>query len=155
MSYHELRGDLFAAHLPAIGHGVNCAGRMARGIAVEFASRWPDMYRYYQDICEGGALHPGDVMPWHAPGIVVFNLATQEHWRKNATLEAISRSVQKAMDIAHHEGIRKLGIPRIGAGLGGLDWADVSAVIKPIAHDHPVALMVYEYDPATAQKART
>ena len=28
-----------------------------------------------------------------------------------------------------HDGIRRIGVPRIGAGLGGLEWCDVRAVL--------------------------
>lgn len=153
MSYEERKGDLFAANLPAIGHGANCAGRMARGIAVEFASRWPDMYAYYQEMCAKGAFRPGDVMPWHTPDIVVFNLATQAHWRTPAQFHAISRSVKGMLRIAESEGIPSVGLPRIGAGLGKLAWPDVAAVIKPIAEDSHVELIVFEFTPTTEQKA--
>jgi O-acetyl-ADP-ribose deacetylase (regulator of RNase III) len=135
-------GDLFAADLPAVGHGCNCAGAMGAGIATVFKKRYPAMYREYRQRCADGRFRLGDIFVWEAPEFVVYNLATQPRPGPTATLDAIDRSVRAALADAGSRGLTRLGIPRIGAGLGGLDWPDVQAVLNEAADESEVGLVV-------------
>jgi O-acetyl-ADP-ribose deacetylase (regulator of RNase III) len=138
-------GDLFdATELPALAHGCNCAGSMGRGIALEFRQRWPAMYEAYRKECEEGRFRPGDVFTWRAGDKTIFNLATQPLPRPSARLEYIERSLRKAIAIAEARDISLVGMPRIGVGLGGLDWADVKRVIEAIGSQTNTVLAVYE-----------
>lgn len=40
--------------------------------------------------------------------------------------------------------MKTVGLPRIGAGLGGLPWADVRALVASVGATTPVELMVFE-----------
>jgi O-acetyl-ADP-ribose deacetylase (regulator of RNase III) len=142
MPLHLIEGDLFELDVPALGHGNNCRGAMGAGIAVEFKRRYPDMYRAYRKRCLAGDFNLGDVFVWLAPDRVIYNLATQPVPEPSATLDAIERSVRAALDDAEQRGIRRVGIPRIGAGLGGLAWPDVESTLASVADDHPVELIV-------------
>ena len=138
----EVTGDLFRLGLPAIGHGCNCAGAMGAGIAREFKRRLPRMYREYWRRCQAGRFRLGDVFVWAADGLVVYNLATQPLPRPPASLDAIDTSVRAALGDAHQRGLTRLGVPRLGAGLGGLPWSDVRAVLDAAAVAAPVDLVV-------------
>ena len=131
----EKFGDLFDAPQPALAHGCNCTGGMGAGIAVEFRRRWPDMYDEYRARCLAGVFIPGDVFTWDAADRTVFNLGTQLTPQTPATLEAIGVSVGKMIDAAIWRGMHEIAIPRIGAGLGGLDWPDVKHAIEAITPD--------------------
>lgn len=49
------------------------------------------------------------------------------------------------MELALRDGVRKIAMPAIGAGLGGLIWADVRSVIDRVASAYPdVDLIVVE-----------
>ncbi|MCI0710371.1 MAG: macro domain-containing protein [Chloroflexi bacterium] len=138
-------GDLFATpDVDAYAHGVNCAGAMGAGIAVEFKKRYPKMYKQYNALCKNGGLQPGDVFAWHGRGVTVFNLATQQHWKTHATLEAVENSVTKTLKLAANMGISEIVLPRIGAGLGGLEWSDVKSLLIELAGEHHVTLLVAE-----------
>ena len=138
-------GDLFAdKQLPSLAHGCNCAGSMGRGIAVEFRRRWPAMYDAYRKECKDGRFRPGDVFVWAAADQTIFNLATQPLPRPPARLEYVEASLRKAVRIAEERRIPLIGMPRIGAGYGGLEWPDVKAIIESIAVETPVVLAVYE-----------
>jgi O-acetyl-ADP-ribose deacetylase (regulator of RNase III) len=135
-------GDLFTLDLPALGHGVNCVGSMRGGIAVEFRRRWPRMHAAYQDLCAAGDLQPGDVFPWVADDVVVYNLAIQQDSGADACLDAVDRSVRSTLLDAGTREIDALGVPRLGAGIGGLVWADVLDTLISAAADSPVDLVV-------------
>jgi O-acetyl-ADP-ribose deacetylase (regulator of RNase III) len=142
MGLTAITGDLFELSLPAVGHGCNCVGAMGAGIAKEFRRRFPQMYSEYRQLCKSGQFQLGDIFVWQADGLLIYNLATQPVPRPSATLEAINASVRAALADAEQRSVPRLGIPRIGAGLGGLAWQDVAAVLDAAAADSAVDLLV-------------
>jgi O-acetyl-ADP-ribose deacetylase (regulator of RNase III) len=138
--YTHVEGDLFGLGLPAIGHGCNCAGAMGAGIATEFRRRWPEMYVAYRARCRAGAFRLGDVFPWDGGDVVVYNLATQPVPGPSATLRDQDRGRPRARR-ASARGLAQIGVPRIGAGLGGLAWADVEATLRAAGEASPVELV--------------
>lgn len=147
-----VKGDLFARpELDALAHGCNCAGAMGKGIAVEFRSRFPTMYAEYKRRCADGRFRPGDVFAWRADGLTVYNLGTQRTWRTRAELDAIERAVRGMVELAEKSEISKIGLPRIGAGLGGLPWAQVRALLAELGGETDIELVVFEeFEPAGA-----
>lgn len=141
--YRETEGDLFAMGLPAIGHGVNARGVMGAGIAAAFRSRYPQMYGQYRRQCLHGLLSPGNIMPWVTEeDTVVFNLVTQTEPGADASAAYIHRAVGKALEVCFAAGIPTLGIPRIGCGIGGLKWENVSRTLQAVANQHASATLV-------------
>lgn len=125
-----VKGDLFGQlDLDGLAHGCNCAGAMGRGIAVEFRKRFPEMYAEYKRRCADGQFNLGDVFVWRQGGITVFNLGTQKTWRTKADLVAVKSALQAMVELAAQAGVERIGLPRIGAGLGGLAWRDVRAAL--------------------------
>jgi O-acetyl-ADP-ribose deacetylase (regulator of RNase III) len=142
MAFTTVTGDLFDLGLPAVGHGCNCTGAMGAGIAVQFKRRFPAMYEEYRRRCRQGGLRLGDVFVWdREPDVVVYNLATQPVPRPSATLTAIETAVRAALADAETRGLARLGVPRIGAGLGGLAWPDVAEVLRRAGEDSAVELI--------------
>jgi O-acetyl-ADP-ribose deacetylase (regulator of RNase III) len=138
-------GDLFATPgVQAFAHGCNCAGAMGKGIAVSFKQRWPKMYEEYRRRCKSGEFGLGDVFLWKEGGTFVFNLGTQRSWKTTAELWAIEQSLAEMVKMAEAEKIEVLALPRIGAGLGGLDWEDVKTRIIKIAENTRLRILVCE-----------
>ncbi len=133
LTFHT--GDLF--DLPfvvdAVAHGVNCQGVMGSGIALEFRARYTGMHKYYVDSCQRCEWLPGDVLAYRSwAGRWVYNLFTQRAPGADARLPAISRAMSKMLQHASNHGVRTIAIPRIGSGVGGLDWADVEAAMRSV-----------------------
>lgn len=150
MPTHFLKGDLFHYEgLHALAHGCNCAGAMGKGIAVEFRARFPTMYAEYKKRCAESRFGLGDVFEWTEAGVTVFNLGTQRTWKTKADLPAIEAATRAMIRLAEHKGITRIGLPRIGSGLGGLPWGDVRAALTRIGSETSVELVVFEdYEPA-------
>lgn len=145
MSVQFVKGDMFQTpQLKAFAHGCNCAGAMGKGVAVDFKNNWPEMYLSYKEKCKMNLFNLGDVFTWEESGLTIFNLGTQKNWRTKATLESITKSLASMISIAESKGIKHIGIPRIGAGLGGLIWEDVKAIINKEAQNSQVTLIVFE-----------
>jgi len=140
-----LKGDLFHHEgLRALAHGCNCAGAMGKGIAVEFRSRFPKMYAEYKERCADRRFKLGDVFAWAEGDITVYNLGTQETWRTKADIRAIETATRAMVRLAERQGIAKIGLPRIGAGLGGRPWEEVRAVLARIGEQTSADLVVFE-----------
>lgn len=138
-------GDLFGQpDLPALAQGVNCLGRMGAGIAVVFRRTWTDMFMDYSRACETGALRVGGLHVWRDPvtGTWIYNLASQHYTGRDARLDAIESSLTAAVAHAEANEVTAIGFPRIGAGIGGLDWGDVLEVFEKVAVTTTVRLVV-------------
>lgn len=137
-------GDLFDQRdVGAIAQGVNCMGRMGAGIAVLFRRRWPLMFMDYANECELGLLVLGGLHAWQDPetGTWVYNLASQHSPGPDARLPAIRHALTVAVRHAESNGVEAIGLPRIGAGIGGLTWSDVLAVYEEVAATTRVRLI--------------
>lgn len=148
------RGDIFK--LPGVtsyAHGCNCAGAMGKGIALQFKRKFHKMYLQYNSMCTSGNFKPGDIFPYeYTPGSFVYNLATQKHYSirgQLAKLEHIRKSVNKMLMHASAHKVKDIAMPKIGAGLGGLDWEDVKIVLEDVIEDYPEVTLhiVEEYSP--------
>lgn len=127
-------GDLFEdmEELDAVAHGCNCRGFMGAGIAYLFAKRYPEMDAVYSALCHADQLTPGEFLRWNDGyfDTFIYNLMTQLNPGADARLSYIEEAFARMLRDAAFEGVRTIGIPRIGAGIGGLDWADVEDEIN-------------------------
>lgn len=138
MSLIEIQGDLFAVpDLDALAHGVNTIGVMGAGIAVRFAAYWPAMFRGYERACRTGELRPGGIFAWQIPSehLHIYNLATQPRPGRCARVAHVASAVSRMVAHARAAGVRRIGLPRIGCGYGGLDYRDVRPVLLAAADD--------------------
>lgn len=132
MTIEVRSGDLFEqTDVHALGHGVNCRGVMGAGIAKQFANRYPEMVHAYRNRCHNGTLaiggvyaHPLDMydsttLSW------IYNMATQDALGRNATYWALDHAVDAMLDHMSAHRVQSVAIPKIGAGIGGLDWHQV------------------------------
>ncbi len=83
--------------------------------------------------------------------MTIFNLATQPLPRPSARLEYVDASLRKAIRIAESIAIPVIGMPRIGAGYGGLQWTDVRRILEWAAAETGIILAVYERSPAQTE----
>lgn len=146
MPVFERGGDLFGLSQSALAHGCNCAGAMGRGIALEFRERWPEMFNQYRQLYRRGEFNPGDIFVWTTNDRVIFNLGTQRTWRSKATPDAVRRAIERMVEYAREHTIDAVAMPRIASGLGGMDWADVRAILDELV---PEDLIVTIYSPTS------
>ena len=154
MIHYIKEGDIFSIEgVTNYAHGCNCAGSMGRGIVVQFKKRFPRMYENYRQMCLNKTFRPGDVYDYNYGSGHVYNLATQQHYcitGQLAKLVYIETSIEKMMQLAEKSSVWSIVMPKIGAGLGGLNWGEVKAIIEIVAASHSkVDLYVVEnYSPA-------
>lgn len=129
----EVEGDLFEYDGPAIGHGVNCKGKMGAGIAKEFKRRFPGMFDQYKQHCDTGKLMPGGVYVYRAEdNRAICNLATQDEPGPNADYALLVASLIHTLNELLRIGIREIALPRLGCGIGGLEWRAVRTFLQVV-----------------------
>lgn len=145
MSLLYKTGDLLASGESAIAHGVNCRGAMGSGIAKPIREHFGEgMYREYSRACLAGEMLPGDINVWQEdPYCVLYNLATQLEPGPDARYSAILRSVDLMLAHAEAVGIDRIGIPKIGCGIGGLEWPQTEGILLALCEQRSVDLIVY------------
>jgi hypothetical protein len=119
---------------------------MGAGIAVKFREEFPLMHTNYFWLCRSGFFFPGQVFPWrpdHPDKPVIFNIASQFNPGADARLDALEIGLRYCkFYMESHRGLNHLGLPRIGAGIGGLTFEDVSATIERVFGDSDLNVTV-------------
>lgn len=90
---------------------------------------------------------------WTEGALTIFNLGTQKTWRTSATIEAIETSLREMVRLAEAANVARVGLPRIAAGLGGLAWSEVRALLATIGASTKVELVVFEDFKAASKRA--
>lgn len=144
MPIEHRKGNLFESDAPALAHGCNCIGVMGAGIALQFQQRYPVMYSHYRELCKNNQFKPGNCFPYKTnDGRWVYNLASQDKPGPRALCTWIRTALQTAIQHAEENGVTAIAMPRIGSGLGGLDWRVVEEQIDLVAQKTSVKLIVY------------
>jgi O-acetyl-ADP-ribose deacetylase (regulator of RNase III) len=142
-------GDILAEDAEALVNTVNCVGVMGRGIALEFKRAWPENFTAYAAACRRHEVQPGRMFVFETGQLgnprYVINFPTKRHWRGKSRIEDIEAGLAALVAEVRQRGIRSIAVPPLGAGLGGLDWADVRSRIELAMAALPgVRIVVFE-----------
>lgn len=116
---------------------VNCrAGVMGKGLALAAARRWPGLSLVHRCQVENCGLLPGVVHFYKAaedrPGLVLF--PTKDDWRKPSLIGWIESGLEDMEWVLYDfKESHTIHVPRLGCGLGGLDFSEVRPFIERTA----------------------
>jgi O-acetyl-ADP-ribose deacetylase (regulator of RNase III) len=152
------KGDVVEAfkngEIDVLIHGVNCQGKMNSGIAKQIRTEFSEVFDKYEDQCSAyrddasltllGAVQV--IQPVNTLGFII-NAFTQHKYGYDKTrfcsYDAIDISMRKIAEKPNGKNLR-IGMPKIGAGLGGADWKIVEAIINSVFQDREI--YVYELE---------
>jgi len=153
----EAHGDLLNADVDALVNTVNTVGVMGKGIALQFRRAYPEMFDAYTRACKAGEVQVGRMHVWPTGALTgpkfIVNFPTKKHWRAPSQMAYIDEGLVDLVSVVKEFQIRSIAIPPLGAGNGGLDWAEVRPRIESALGDVPdvdVRLYVPEGAPAAA-----
>lgn len=122
-----------------IVQGVNCQGVMNSGIAKDIRTKYPGVFKQYKNACDAFVNNKEDLLGMVvyykvSSDLVIANLFSQlTYGRIPGTIYADSKAIYKGMvkvlDHAHYEKL-ELFSPKIGCGLGGLNWENVKVTYE-------------------------
>jgi len=102
---------------------VNCVGIMGAGLAKQCVQKHPEVLNRYQLACVSKQIRPGH--PVVIDKFIMF--PTKDHWKDPSELIWIKEGLKQIPKLV--EGVQRLAVPRIGCGLGSLDW---ESQVKPL-----------------------
>ena len=145
------KGDLIEAaksgEVNTIAHQCNCFNNMGAGIAPQIKKAFPEAWLADNATEKGDKGKFGRLSYAVSGNVLIFNLYGQYGWWRQKdgsintdygmlrkSLEQMSRMLYSKRDKA------KIGLPRIGCGLGGGDWGIVSQIIEEELSDFDVTI---------------
>jgi O-acetyl-ADP-ribose deacetylase (regulator of RNase III) len=160
----EIRGDLLDTELKDIAHGCNLRASFGAGVAKAISDRWPEAREEYLNMIvyreSYGFSTLEDLLGNFSQyidtetGVSVYNIYTQHYFGRDGQkyaryLDVIDgvRHVFEDITSFRHPNPYGLAIPRIGCGLGGLDWGIMKELLLELEEKwEPFELWVYNND---------
>lgn len=138
-----IKGDLFSSPAQVLVNTVNTVGIMGKGLALEFKTRYPEMFKEYQKVCNDNLLDIGKLFLWKKEDKWVLLFPTKKHWRSPSKLDYIEKGLEKFVQSYDELGIESIAFPKLGCGNGGLDWADVKPLMEKYLKHLPINIYIY------------
>lgn len=149
-------GDVVEAfkkgEIDVLVQGVNCQGKMNSGIAKQIRKEFPVVFERYEDhvneVSDSDYVLLGKVQFIHAggKGKYVVNAFTQDEYGYAGdkfcsydAIDIIMKNLNQLIDKTD-----SVGMPKIGAGLGGGDWKVIEAIINSHFPDRDIFVYALE-----------
>ena len=116
---------VFNVNADCIVNTVNCVGFMGKGIALEFALRYPKLEEQYVEQCKAHKIHTGTLYFYNIDGQKIINFPTKFHFKNPSQIEWIEQGLRYFVDNYKRWGIKSAAFPLLGANNGGLDPKEV------------------------------
>jgi len=134
-----LKGDLVEAlksgEVQVIAHSCNCFNTMGSGVALAIKKSFPEAYAADCRTVKGDKEKLGDMSIAVTDFGKVFNLYGQYNYGKDGkqytdytALDSALFHMSGFLAFLDFEG--SIGLPKIGAGIGGGDWGVIEEIIK-------------------------
>ncbi|MER8801482.1 MULTISPECIES: macro domain-containing protein [unclassified Mesorhizobium] len=133
-----IRGDLLQLALDGtfdvIVHGCNCQCQMGKGIALSIKQPFPEAYAADCATLKGDPAKLGSISVAEIKrGSRIFHVVngyTQFHWQGKG-VKADYQAIRKVMQAVKGKFAgKRIGYPKIGAGLAGGDWETIASIIN-------------------------
>ena len=105
---------------------VNTVGVMEAGLALQAKQQVPEINNIYRYCLDHGHLEIGKPIFVLDNEYVLF--PTKEHWKDPSELDWINQGLAYLVGMGMN-GVETIALPKLGCGLGGLQWVDVLTLI--------------------------
>jgi O-acetyl-ADP-ribose deacetylase (regulator of RNase III) len=106
---------------------VNCEGVMGKGLALQFKNKYPDLFAEYKNHCDSGDLRIGTVTTSVVNGAWYYYFPTKNIYKESSNIDYIAQGLA-AMALKSYI-LGPIAFPKLGCGLGGLQWEHVLPVM--------------------------
>lgn len=152
--------NIFETNATVLVNPVNICGVMGKGLAAQFADRFPEMFTAYKAECAKNGINvnisdddlntvtdafyeKGWLHVWQKDNVIIANLATKIHFKRDSYYPLISNSLRLLTAWVQKNTPASVAIPRLGTGNGHLDWDKVSSVILKEIQTWPTKTKVW------------
>lgn len=148
----EIEGDIIKLGIEGefdlIVHGCNCFCTMGAGIAKGIKTSFPEAYKADKQTGKGDKKKLGSIsyaeISNQNHGVIVVNAYTQYNYKGRGTKTDYAAIKSCFKEIKKKFPGRKIGFPKIGAGLGGGDWEIISEIIESELAGEDYTLIKYK-----------
>ena len=138
-----IEGNIFKSTAEVIVNPVNTVGIMGKGLALKFKINYPDMFVKYQEICNKKLLKPGILYLHTSKNKKILLFPTKEHWKNNSKVEYIEKGLIAFINGYEKYNIKSIAFPKLGCGLGGLDWQEIKVLMEKYLEKLPIEVYIY------------
>ena len=143
MAIEYKTGDIFTSECCALVNPVNTVGIMGKGLAKQFKEKYPHNFNVYSLVCRASEIQMGEMFVV-CDMKTIINFPTKDHWRNGAKIDWIKEGLKDLKYTIKSLNIPSVALPKIGCGLGGLDWRDVKPLIEAELGEIDCKIEVYE-----------
>ena len=143
-----ISGDILQSKDEYIAQGVAVGSQegLGTGLAFNLSSQFPEIQKLFKKYTRNTKFQAGDVfvgeIKGYSPGIIY--IATQPDMY-HAELTYLNKGLKRLKKVCTSKGIKTVSLPKIGAGLGKLDWnSEVKPLFESILSDCETVFHVYE-----------
>lgn len=130
MSITIASGDILQRKETFIVIPVNCVGAVGKGLALEWALKYPELVHPYKASCKEGGIKPGEFNILKAASGQSFLItATKGHFKDPSKIEWVSVALNRLGHFMEFNPYSTLALPPIGGGCG---WLGKDKIIKLI-----------------------
>lgn len=120
---------VFNTNADCIVNTVNCVGVMGKGIALEFALRYPELEKQYKEQCKNKLIKTGQVYYYEIDGQKIINFPTKFHFRYPSKILWIEEGLKFFVNNYKKWNIKSIAFPLLGSTNGGLDPKEVEQIM--------------------------
>ncbi len=141
-------GDILQCKCEFLAHGVAVGSQegLGTGLALKISRKWPDVQKQFKKFTLNHKFSGGDLFvsePGQSSPRVIY-IATQPDMYR-ASLSFLNKGLKNLVKFCEANQVKSVSIPKIGSGLGKLDWV---GEVKPLLFRHleeiPTLIQIYE-----------
>jgi O-acetyl-ADP-ribose deacetylase (regulator of RNase III) len=138
-------GDIMLSECQTLTCPVNVVGVMGAGLAKTMAREYPGLLHAYRQACRSSKLKVTSLWVYKLPdGRQILCFPTKKHWKDPSRIEWVEHNLKLLSQSWEELNITSLAIPRLGCGLGGLDWdKEVLPLVYKYLDKIPIPVYVY------------
>jgi O-acetyl-ADP-ribose deacetylase (regulator of RNase III) len=147
-----INGDVTTTKDKLLLHGTNCMGGFGSGVAGAIRRRWPAVYDTFKTYPTGAEML-GTFIPFTVTADLIIGNCFTQHFmgsdgKKYASVDAVRASLTIAFGFATLSNIKAISMPKIGAGLGGLNWDDdILPIVTELSEQYDdITINIYYID---------
>ena len=138
-------GNIFNSNCDFLVNPVNTVGIMGKGLALEFKKKFPNNFIKYQKFCKDNSFDIGKLLIVKENNKSIINFPTKKHWKNKSEYEYIEKGLEKLKKAIENYNIKSIAFPKLGCGLGGLEWNIVFSMLKKLEKEISNEILIEVY----------
>jgi O-acetyl-ADP-ribose deacetylase (regulator of RNase III) len=147
MIKEALVGNIAFSKADAIVQGIAPDEDFSQGVALAVSQKHPGIIEDFAQFRSETPPQPGSLWTWRngaGPRVVsLFIRAAADDHHGKARVEWVDQALAQLRELALRENFKSLALPKLGTGVGDLDWREVKPLIQKHLGDLPAKVLLY------------